>query len=579
MNNLLPNLPIPVLDHTKKELINWITPLVDDKELTVTHEAINSFFTHTNEADLLQKKLIEWQNTYPKNWLAPLWDELYLNYRGKLHTDMNFNMILDNQTYQKTDTIEDFAARFIRITTEFYHLIIDEDLVNLNLINTKTCLKQYKNLFSSLRVPGDLTDTLNTKKMSKKNNFILISYQGLFYKLNVSNQKGIIFNEAELKQAVREIMTQSEINDINIGLMTTANRDNTVELYEELKINNSVNFSVINDALIILHFDLDSAHSESALERLFIHASDKYYDKTIQAVITKDQQIGLNVEHTGADATTVLTYVDYLTDKLTSYLAPTQFSSGTSASKLHWEISDETQTKLLELKQENMIDRMNYTVDYLVIDDLNTNIIKELTFSPDAFFHIALQLAQFEIFGEIKSTYEAVAMRSYNEGRTECVRPSTSEHRKLAEMWNNPELPKSEILKQMNKAANEHKRRIKLCISGNGIERHLYGLEAMYHRFNQDLNLSKKPDIFTSPGYLKLKSDFLSTTNISHPMVKHFIFGPVNQDGYGIYYNLLDDKLILNISSTIQKQKYARKLLSSFDRIIHEMSVIAQNKI
>lgn len=76
------------------------------------------------------------------------------------------------------------------------------------------------------------------------------------------------------------------------------------------------------------------------------------------------------------------------------------------------------------------------------------------------------------------------------------------------------------------------------CIKSDNIERHVHGFESMYLKYKEEL-VFIKPEVFTITKDETLKNDFLSTTSAFHPMIKHFTFGPVTEDSFGVFNSLL----------------------------------------
>ena len=92
--------------------------------------------------------------------------------------------------------------------------------------------------------------------------------------------------------------------------------------------------------------------------------------------------------------------------------------------------------------------------------------------------------------------------------------------------------------------------RMKACMAGKGVERHLFGLLNIYEQHGDALGLASEPQIFSDRGWLKLRHDTLSTTSNPDP---HGVvlsgFGPVVEDGFGICYTIIEDRITFTITS------------------------------
>ena len=104
--------------------------------------------------------------------------------------------------------------------------------------------------------------------------------------------------------------------------------------------------------------------------------------------------------------------------------------------------------------------------------------MKKAKCSPDGFIQLAFQLAYFRDVGQFHLTYEASMTRLYREGRTETVRSCTVESCDFVRaMCENPRTKsKDELKKLLQTSVKTHQELYKDCMSGSGIDRHLFCL-------------------------------------------------------------------------------------------------------
>ncbi len=552
-------LPVPKLSDTKDELIQWVKPFLSPNEFKAASKEIEHFFTHSTEGEKLQNKLLTWNDETEINWLSPLWNESYLSYPDKLHLGLSYHMVLKNKHFiQKNQT--ELIADLLQRATAYYHFLIDSSQL----------VGQQAKLFKATRIPNEPNDTYFIGEPSKKNNYVIFSYHNIHYKIFVSDQVGDLIQTEHLIQQIKEIKQTKNQADFSINYLSSTNRAQAFKLYQEIKIDNQAALDNINNALFFFHLDRTSQTSLETLKSSFLNAEDKYYDKTLQFGISKNNHISLSVEHTYVDATTLLPLIDYLyeteidTDSISKQTPNYQ--------TLSYTLSKDIIQSLTQIKEVNKSDLKLFQVNELKLKEVNASKIKAAAFSPDAFFQMALQIAQYKTFNKIKSTYEPVAMTDYLGGRTECIRPVTNESVELTRRYVK-EASDDLILEQMKQAAAEHKRRIIKCLNGQGVERHLFALEAMYDRYSDELELKVKPDVFSNNGVKQLTKDFISTTNVTHKWIDGFIFGPVIEGGFGLYYSLLDDEITVNISS--EKSNSSDKLIKELENALVNLLKIA----
>src|SRR5699024_7864213 len=121
---------------------------------------------------------------------------------------------------------------------------------------------------------------------------------------------------------------------------------------------------------------------------------------------------------------------------------------------------------------------------------------KKMNFSPNAFFHMALQIAQYRTNGKMRSVYEPVLTRCIYEERTECARATSREILNLVSALESGVQSNETLYTLMLEASDAHSLRILECQKGLGVERHMYGLEQIYKLFGADLGMKEAPDIF-----------------------------------------------------------------------------------
>jgi carnitine O-acetyltransferase len=577
----LPSLPIPPLTSTQTKLLEWVEPLLSETQFQNTTEVVNRFFQKDGEAEILQEKLHEWDEKLSGSWLKPFWDDLYLKYRGSLPTGMNFNILLDNKKHENRYTRAELAGKVGHLIAEFYHTIIDGEIEPVTLSGIPLDMGQYKKFFRSVRIPRVDRDEFRLAEFDKKNNHIVMLYRNNFYKVNVTNSEGAIYQSKEIAAAIENAF-QAEKNDgENVGIFTTAKRNEAAKVYEELSVSkiNAENLQAIADSLIVISMDEESDNSQEAIENLMLNGSNKYFDKTIQVVITKDGELGYSIEHTAVDGTTIFAVISHVNDGL-SNVDPEliQTTEKTVVEKMEWEISTEVQNSLIKFEKDFTQTKSDFHVKSRTFSEFGSDEIKNMNLSPDAFFHMALQIAQYRTFGVLRSVYEPVSVRVFHEGRTECARATSMEKWNLVKALENGEKDNEILYSLMKKAGAAHSNRIIECRKGFGVERHMFGLEQIYNLHGADLGLKERPEIFKDEGYLTMRHDFISTSGMAYDNVKYRIFGPVVEGGFGLAYILMDQSISINVSCHISEEKHALQLTNHIIDALKELRQIGNSQ-
>lgn len=575
----LPRLPIPSLISTKSNLIEWIKPLVNNQKFKKTTDVIDRFFEENGEAEKLQKKLLEWDQNKNESWLTPFWDELYLKHREGLPYSTNFNILVKGNQYKKHDSMSELAGKVGFLVTELYHEIIDGKLEPSMFRGKPLDMGQYKKFFRSIRIPRMERDVFRVADFDKKNNHVVILYQNNVYKVQVSDHEGLIYQNNDITAAIETIFREENDEGINVGIFTTAERDLASQAYDQLKLSevNAEVLQTIADSLVVISIDEDSKNSEEAIRNLMLNDTNKYFDKTIQIVITKYGELGYNIEHSAVDGTSISTVISYISKGLAKNLPQGNHSAPKNlVEKKDWELTEEIQDMLAQLQKDHSQKKNDYFLLSKTFTDFGAEKIKGLKISPDAFFHMALQIAQYRTYGEFNSVYEPVSVRVFFEGRTECARATSMEKSNLVEAIENGGQDHETLYALIQTASNAHSERIRDCQKGFGVERHLYGLEQMYNLFGSDLSLEELPEFFLDEGYKKLRHDFISTSGMAYEDAKYRMFAPVTRDGHGVAYFILEDSISINISSFKDNKVNGNQLMQHMLEALKELKGIAE---
>ncbi|KAK5937978.1 carnitine O-acetyltransferase yat1 [Knufia obscura] len=288
----------------------------------------------------------------------------------------------------------------------------------------------------------------------------------------------------------------------------------------------------------------------------------------------------------------------------------------TTPHKLEWEMIPELQialrfaeTRLADLINQNEFQTMDFK-------GYGKNFITSMGFSPDAFIQMAFQAAYYGLYGRIENTYEPAMTKMYLHGRTEAIRSITHESSNFVKtFWaDNPASQKIDALKA---ATQKHTAITKECSKANGFDRHLYALYCVWQRkVNEEgaeaasstgfsspregahspidfsdpgsakklehsrsngetsssrspaPQLHQMPALFSDPGWERINSTILSTSNCGNPALRHFGFGPVSGDGFGIGYIIKDDSISVCASS---KHRQTRRFMDSLESYMNEI--------
>lgn len=290
----------------------------------------------------------------------------------------------------------------------------------------------------------------------------------------------------------------------------------------------------------------------------------------------------------------------------------------TTPHKLEWTMLPELQIALrfAETRLADLINQNEFqTLDFA---GYGKNFITSMGLSPDAFVQMAFQAAYYGLYGRIENIYEPAMTKIFLHGRTEAIRAVTKESVDFVKtFWaDNPAQKKVDALRT---ATQKHTAITRDCGKGQGFDRHLYALYCVWQRkVNEEggeatsstglssngysspadmsdlespkrleevsspnrgrastdssrspvMSLHHMPALFSDNGWEKMNNTILSTSNCGNPALRHFGFGPVSGDGFGIGYIIKEDSISVCASS---KHRQTKRFIDSMESYLNEI--------
>lgn len=287
----------------------------------------------------------------------------------------------------------------------------------------------------------------------------------------------------------------------------------------------------------------------------------------------------------------------------------------TTPHKLEWDMLPElnvavrfAETRLADLIVQNEFECLDFS-------GYGKNFITSMGFSPDAFVQMAFQAAYYGLYGRVECTYEPSMTKMFLHGRTEAIRSVTEDSVNFVQtFW--ADHPAEAKVEALRKATQKHVENTKDCAMAKGCDRHLYALFCVWQKFVDEQNGGSfsdyssqidsgsdrdwsspvgspanesvisaddetrtrnrgdstgsrsrdhpVPSLFTDPGWDKLNTTILSTSNCGNPSLRHFGFGPTSGDGFGIGYIIKDDGISISVASKHRQTKRFVDALESY---------------
>lgn len=594
----LPALPVPRLKDTVDRYLEYAEVLCGQTGDAAALETIKK-----QAADFLANEgpRLQWYLNL-KSWISPNyvtdWWEKYVYLRGRSSIAINSNYyVLDSGRWTPSHVPEARAA-VVLYSMMAYKERLEAERIEPTMIGegaVPLCMWQYERMFATSRIPGRECDEIKHWESTGVKH-VAVWCKGTYYKLNVYDRDGSLRTPDDLETAFAEIRRDSEdrhkrglVTEATscIAALTGENRTRWAEIRETYLMEGSTNrrsLHEIESALMhVVLSDATFALEDWTKRGHYLIGSDRstpnvWFDKSVTMVVFTDGKTGLNCEHAWADAPVcghlfevsmiagedrVMEGGPYKEDghcrpwpKRNGGCATTRSGSEDSWHALPWLLPRACEDAVLQARThlQSLIDDLDLCVSAHTA--YGKAFVKKCRVSPDAYVQMAMQLAYYRDQGRLDATYESSMTRLYLHGRTETVRPCTSEAAAFVRTMEDPLASGADKLAALQKAASRHVRGYTDAMAGKGIDRHLFALYVV--SVGKEIDSPFLKGALSVPWKLSTSQQPQQQTtlwDIRDPANARRIspgggFGPVVDDGYGVSYMVSgEQELFFHVSS------------------------------
>ncbi|VDD94014.1 unnamed protein product, partial [Enterobius vermicularis] len=602
----LPKLPVPPLKHTLERYLEYAQVLCDSdyKTLQRTKNAIISL--EENEGKLLQR-LDEAAET-SVNWAKKFWlPAFYLKdrsplpinaspayvfpYRNLRKTNDFFRFTINNNYCKKIKnklvSIKTFIDFTLRVRQEFlvtgkcHYVFLKKEIArDTSRRGNQMCMDQYDKMFRCYREPRIAEDLQHQKPLHAEtaDQHILVMCRNQAFIL-FTHRNGQPLKYAKIKSQLEAIEGLSRVQRSSakelIGAGSAGYRNDAAKFWERLRCNphNEKNFLLAKDANFVVCLDIeevkqvqrDEPRSPAERGKHLLHGFgsknfgvNRWYDATLQVIICTNGTSGLCIEHSVVEGIVLFRMADaalkYVENNINSNPELNSTEEKVLPQLLKWEF-DLASSDLLK-KQLQDFDRLADDLELYVVffEDFGKNHIKSMKTSPDGFVQLAMQLAAYRWFGKLVSTYESASLREFAEGRVDNIRAATPEALKWVQAMNDRFVLKDRRKALFYEAAKKQALITFENVDGMGIDNHVI---ALYELSKLSVAMSERgqlPEFFTDSMWTKLMNFPLSTSQATQSTLfsdRYNFYGPMNEDGYGVPYNIQENYIIFTVSARI----------------------------
>uniref|UniRef100_A0A4W4FW28 carnitine O-palmitoyltransferase n=1 Tax=Electrophorus electricus TaxID=8005 RepID=A0A4W4FW28_ELEEL len=563
----LPHLPVPSVKDTMKRYLESVRPLMDDEQYNRMEGLAKDFEKNLGPKLQWYLKLKSW---WTSNYVTDWWEEyVYLRGRGPIMVNSNY-YAMDFLYVFPTHLQAARAGNSIHALMLYRRNLDRAQIKPVYLLENRVplCSAQWERMFNTSRLPGQETDVIQHVNESKH---IMVYHRGRYFKVWMFYD-GRLMLPREIEQQMERILADKSEplpGEEKLAALTAGDRVPWAKAREMFfrKGKNKQSLDAVEKAAFFVTLDDTEQRYEpdnpvQSLDnyaKSLLHGKcyDRWFDKSFNLIVFKNGTMGLNAEHTWADAPIVDVFIN--TSNILGYTEDGHCKGKVHPNlpgplRLQWDIPEECQsviTSSLEVAKALADDVDSHIFPF---NNFGKGLIKKCKTSPDAFIQIALQLAHFRDKGRFCLTYEASMTRLFREGRTETVRSCTVETCDFVHAMMDGKRRREEKLRLLHVATEKHQMLYRMAMTGKGIDRHLFCLYVVSKYLGVDSPFLK--EVLSEPWKLSTSQTPLQQVELfdlrKHPeyVTSGGGFGPVADDGYGVSYIILGEDLInFHISS------------------------------
>ncbi|XP_050294303.1 choline O-acetyltransferase, partial [Anthonomus grandis grandis] len=600
----LPKVPVPLLEDTIRKYLKTLRPLLSEEEHADITKIAENFASEGGLGRKLQLYLLNRQEKM-ENWAYDYWlNDLYLNYRDPIPINSNPGMVFPPRKFTTILDVARFTARLIDAA------LTHKDVLNRRALpieratsrepGQQLCMAQYYRILGCCRIPGKIRDSqyiAERYREEQASEHLIVICRNQLYCIPIQAGDRGRLSEDEICAQLLYILDDAPLQMGKVppvGMLTAWKRALWAEAREDLMKDdkNRRNIELITKSLLVVCLDealpasfncrnpkggkgyYVGSRDESNLCHQMIHgggstynSANRWFDKTIQLIISTDGACGLCYEHSMAEGVAVVQLIENFWKHAESLPEISEVPSASHLpppEKLEW-VLEATDIKRIEDATE-LIDNLVKDLDYQVyrFTSYGKDFIKSCRVSPDVFIQLALQLAYYKLYGKLAATYESASTRRFLLGRVDCIRSASPEALQWVKAMTQPKedndydvgnkkvtfhlVSDDEKFQLWQDAIRAQTQEMIDNILGQGIDIHLLGLREAA-RETSPTAASPLPNLFTHPSYRLANKFLLSTSQVATNADSFMGYGPVEPDGYGASYNPKSDHIIFCISA------------------------------
>jgi len=330
----LPRLPVPKVADTLERFLPTALPLAESEEEAESLKACVATFEQ--ESERLQQRLLVRQEEYSKtnsSWLQHWWNTLgYLQVRDRSPINVSYFFQLQDDP---TSFVGDGSVQVRRGAAMLWHMADYRYRVCSGTMPAETlgrqkkplCSTAFKYMFHACRIPRREQDSYTIYDPSRHTHAI-VSCGGHFFAVDFLDENGNVVPVQLLEERLQQCVESANdsLPRMELGWFTAANRDEWADARQALIDEGGVPMEEALEKLqagaMLLCLDDEEPVSRSECSHLLLHGMNpkdrdnkpcnRWFDKSIQIIVTKNGKAGLLGEHTMMDGMPMVGFAEHV---------------------------------------------------------------------------------------------------------------------------------------------------------------------------------------------------------------------------------------------------------------------------
>ena len=331
----MPRLPVPDVKDTLERFLPTALPLAETPEEAESLKACVASFEQ--ESQHLQERLLQRRDEYSNtnsSWLQHWWNTWgYLQVRDRSPINVSYYFHLQDDP---TSFVGDGSVQVRRGAAMLWHMAdyryrVCSGTMPFETLGKKKiplCSTAFKYMFHACRIPRKDQDSYMIYDPSRHTHAI-VACKGHFFAVDFLDEQGHVVPVSVLEERLQQCvdLANAQPPHFELGWLTASNRDEWAVARQSLLDAGGVKMEAALEQLqsgaMLLCLDDEQPVSRTECSHVWLHGMNpidgehkpcnRWFDKSIQIIVTKNGKTGLLGEHTMMDGMPMVGFAEHIT--------------------------------------------------------------------------------------------------------------------------------------------------------------------------------------------------------------------------------------------------------------------------